>query len=590
MKKICKLMMGLVIAVALPMFLTSCEELFGEWDKSTPVIPGVPPTTVVDEAKVLGAALEAGATVTVNYTVGTSSYVATFKKNSDDSYTLISNTKVSAARALTRLAGPTVPTGDAATIGDKIQLTLVGDKLVLTVKDTAGTSLFEAQMDVEGGEVVVINTNASGIDCTIGSVSVDDQAKEIKNPEMKSVKLIKGVLSYAVKFIDGEIWADVVKRYENTELLEISSTTDGYITVKFSKELVVETLMAEGLEEAVAEEFYTNNFSALFYLTYPVASTRAMTRSVSDGYVKEDDEVGNCDIYSMTPDEPALLPGKFTINASGDQVRFSQGNLQATYNGSTWTWAFAENQWDYIGNAAGNTKVTDTTPFISENGTVDLFGWVGASSSWDGVNKYGITSSFATSAIDGYGNVVDEPLKSDWGNTIGSGWRTLTGDENKYLFNTRNGATSVNGTANVRYTHATINTDGTGVHGLILFPDGVTIASDEATSWGTFNATSHADLIMWDTKCTSAQWTALAAKGCVFLPAAGNRNPNPCSINGAGSMGLYWTSSHHSKMNTNALVVAFQAESQYPTNAMSASFGNGRATGCSVRLVRDVVE
>ena len=293
------------ILVGLLMCFTSCDEIFGDADPA-PIFPSdVPPTSVVEDAKVLGAALEAGATVTVNYTVGTNSYVATFKKNADDSYTLISNTKTSAARAATRAADPpyTVPTGDGAAIGSNIQLTLVGDKLVLIVKDTAGTPLFEAQMNVEGGEVVVINTNAAGLDCTISSVGVNDEAKAIKNPEMKSVKLMKGVLSYAVKYIEGETWADAAKRYENIEMVEIS-TEKGYISAKFSKELVVETLMANGLEEAVAEDYYTNYFSGLFYLTYPVATARATTRSVAYNYVKATDVVGTCDIYSLTPDDP----------------------------------------------------------------------------------------------------------------------------------------------------------------------------------------------------------------------------------------------------------------------------------------------
>ena len=50
---------------------------------------------------------------------------------------------------------------------------------------------------------------------------------------------------------------------------------------------------------------------------------------------------------------PGLLTGKFTINASGDKVQFSQGNLQAviasgptdTYNYTASSWKFAENQW-----------------------------------------------------------------------------------------------------------------------------------------------------------------------------------------------------------------------------------------------------
>ena len=41
------------------------------------------------------------------------------------------------------------------------------------------------------------------------------------------------------------------------------------------------------------------------------------------------------------------INGLFTINENGDQVYFSQGNLQ--YQASTNTWRFAEHQWDYVG-------------------------------------------------------------------------------------------------------------------------------------------------------------------------------------------------------------------------------------------------
>ena len=47
----------------------------------------------------------------------------------------------------------------------------------------------------------------------------------------------------------------------------------------------------------------------------------------------------------MTATEGAL-PGKFTINAEGDQVQFSKGNLQV--QASTNTWYFAENQFETI--------------------------------------------------------------------------------------------------------------------------------------------------------------------------------------------------------------------------------------------------
>ena len=287
-----------------------------------------------------------------------------------------------------------------------------------------------------------------------------------------------------------------------------------------------------------------------------------------------------------TPTIPGLLKGHFSVSPT-KKVSFSQGNLQATWNGTSWNWHFAENQWDYIGNGGygtdsgqvGNEKLINVSPWISGPGTVDLFGWVGASSTWTGAAQYGITSSYseALEKTDGYGNSTTESLKSDWGNTMGDGWRTLTADEFKYIFGVNSGdkrtGSTVGTTNNVYYTQATINTDGTGVNGMILFPDDGTIGADGA-AWGTFNNYS-----AWTTQCTSAQWTALAAKGCVFLPAAGYRNNNWAYTDPA--LGNYWSSSSHSSGSIYATMAFFSV-------ANFAVDESPRLYGYSVRLVRDV--
>ena len=272
----------------------------------------------------------------------------------------------------------------------------------------------------------------------------------------------------------------------------------------------------------------------------------------------------------------------FTINGSGGRVYIAPGNLQATYYSaySSWVWSFAANQWDYIGNAEGNTKVTSSSPFVSGYSgtytTVDLFGWVGATSIWSDVNKYGITSETTLSSADTYGINANDALKSDWGNTIGNGWHTLRSEEWAYLFDTRSSGSTVNSTSNARYTYATINTDGTSVNGMILFPDGVTIANGEATEWGNVNNISE-----WGTKCTSAQWTALAAKGCVFLPAAGYRNAAAGgAVYSVGDYGMYWSSSPYSA--NKACFVSFDIEH------LITQGNNYRYYGYSVRLVHDV--
>lgn len=270
-------------------------------------------------------------------------------------------------------------------------------------------------------------------------------------------------------------------------------------------------------------------------------------------------------------EESDLLSGVFSVSST-KKVNFSKGNLQATYNGTDWTWAFAKNQWDYIGNAAGNTSVNGNGTVSASNVTVDLFGWVGASSTWTGAAQYGISNSTATDNTDGYGNVAREALKSDWGNTIGTGWFTLSSDEWQYLFKTRTTGGTVFGTEQARYAQATINTDGTSVTGMILFPDGVSIASTEVTTAGSVNATS-----AYATKCTTAQWAALAAKGCVFLPAAGNRNE--ASVYSAGSGGYYWSSSPNTSSSYYAYRVIFLSGN------LSLTTQTNRYLGYSVRLV-----
>ena len=286
------------------------------------------------------------------------------------------------------------------------------------------------------------------------------------------------------------------------------------------------------------------------------------------------------------PGNKNTTSGLFQINAEGTKVYFAPGNLQATYDGSTWQWAFAKNQWEYIGYSSANTLINGdgSIPF---NGTVDLFGWVGETSNWSGATQYGISNANAVNSRYTYGNIASEALKSDWGNTISDGykWRTLSFSEWIYVFSTRISGSTVNSTPNARYTCATINADDRDVHGIILFPDGITIESNEVTTWGKINDSSS-----WKTECTSVQWANLAAKGCVFLPAAGYRYSSTVgnsyklevSIRGDGNSGYYWSSSPNTTDVYSAYAVFFDYSNLNPARSYS------RPCGCSVRLVRVV--
>ena len=240
----------------------------------------------------------------------------------------------------------------------------------------------------------------------------------------------------------------------------------------------------------------------------------------------------------ITPVEPTgwengVLPGKFTINANGDQVVFSQGNLQ--YKDGT-GWRFAEHQWDFVG--AWET-----------NDWVDLFGWGTGNnptlSSWN-YSDYSMFTDWGTNAISDGGNVANE-------------WYSLSEEEWTYLFNTRENAGNLRG-------HSTIN----GVNGYVLLPDDFIIP----------DGLSFTPVVGWGSNVYSEQqWTQMEAAGAVFFPAAGSRAAG-ASIGSVGEFGGYYTCTN---VNDN--------------NVYNMSFGTSwagpdgvdtRCYGRSVRLVQAV--
>lgn len=282
---------------------------------------------------------------------------------------------------------------------------------------------------------------------------------------------------------------------------------------------------------------------------------------------------------------PGALPGMFTVD-NGKRVWFSQGNLQAVctsadndkYTKETFTWQFATNQWDHVGDAAANTKINGKGS-VSENGTVDLFGWTVSDLNCYGINNSNIYEDYGASSSDklyDWGKLAI----TNGGNIANSGWRTLSKNEWDNLFTYPYRGSTVNGTNYARYTYATINTDGTGVNGIILFPDDVTFAGSEAT-WGTINNKSS-----WKTKCSTAQWTALAAKGCVFLPLTGYREShNNDSRVYEHSKGYYWSSSSYDNGGIDDYKYAYCV--YFYENDFSTAKQKQRYYGMSVRLVRD---
>ncbi|MBO4574585.1 MAG: hypothetical protein J5708_04620 [Bacteroidales bacterium] len=253
--------------------------------------------------------------------------------------------------------------------------------------------------------------------------------------------------------------------------------------------------------------------------------------------------------------KPLIYSAHYFSVSSTKRVIFALGNLQATYYNSPfsyWTWSIATHQWDYIGNAAGNTSINGNGTASDNNVTVDLFGWVGYSSSWSYWNSEGTVYGISNSTTDSnYGNVAGEALKYNWGNAIGTGWRTLTSAEWQYVFNTR----TVNGGTGSGHSY-TLGQSVNGVLGLVIYPDNYAGSVYAGSDWSTFEAA-----------------------GCVFLPAAGDRDG--VNIFSASESGYYWSSSSHESSAASAYCFWFNSSSLALADAYN------RHWGLSVRLVRD---
>lgn len=289
-------------------------------------------------------------------------------------------------------------------------------------------------------------------------------------------------------------------------------------------------------------------------------------------------------LWATPPAVNGQLPCQFSVSAT-QKVYFSQGNLQ--YNKSTGTWSFLEEQYSIV-----ETQGQNVGENYANQDVVTHFGW--GTSGWDNTaadatsvhyQPYStcITEHGTTNNIYQYGpsnaNVVGSPTLSyakswsnssstknyDWGvynsSNLGSGWRTLTANEWKYLLNERSGN---------RYVKATVHS----IAGLIILPDGWTQAGSA------ISATLSADINKQSAAFTSISdedWTILENEGAVFLPAAGYRYGT--TMIEVGTKGLYWSSTAYNQTNAYFLYIL--------SNVVSPTDNDARYGGSSVRLVKN---
>jgi hypothetical protein len=257
------------------------------------------------------------------------------------------------------------------------------------------------------------------------------------------------------------------------------------------------------------------------------------------------------------------LSGKFSV-ADGKQIQFARGNLQ--YTKSTATWSFMSRQYSTVETAEDNY----CTENYGNKDVVSLFGW-GTSGQNHGAVAYQPYSTIedwdVSDAYNAYGerdkNLYDSNGTADWGYNMGSGWRTLTLSEWRYLFTSRWGASYKWGLATV-----------VGVTGLVILPDTWSLPGGCSFTYGSGSG--------WTTNSYDAdKWELMEAAGAVFLPAAGNRFGRNVQL--VGNRGYYWCSSIYSANHSCADVLDF-----YNVGIVSlTNSGSNKYIGCAVRLVKD---
>lgn len=262
--------------------------------------------------------------------------------------------------------------------------------------------------------------------------------------------------------------------------------------------------------------------------------------------------------------------GVFSV-AANKKVRFSKGNLQ--YQASTETWRFAENQYDYVGDANENISPT-------YDGWIDLFGWGTGNHPTEASEDHDMYRSFSDWGV----NVI-----SNGGNTANL-WRTLTKLEWLYLFCERNGA-------NQLFALGTVNN----TYGLIILPDDwvtpsgldFTASTSNGLVYQNFYASTYYGMgyasaqyenengnNFIDNTYDEAQWNIMETAGAIFLPLAGVRYGTSCA-RGNGN-GCYWSSTVFTEYDANHL--------WFISNAVNPQDDDVTYAGQAVRLVQDVEE
>ena len=213
-----------------------------------------------------------------------------------------------------------------------------------------------------------------------------------------------------------------------------------------------------------------------------------------------------------------VLDGIFLVSDT-KAVKFSTGNLQ--YNCGTYTWSFAEEQYEIIGGEAydvtNNTNYGMNVPGYT--GKLDLFAWSCESSKY-GVNPSNTDADYTGAFVD-WGTLVEE-----------TGWYTLTQAEMQYLLNQKKDGKAL-------WTFASIE----GIKGLMLMPYNWDVKLNDDIEYGyapkDFSAEFEHNVF------TADEWNGFQGSGAAFLPTAGSRTGGYGNTENAGASNEYDENGHY---------------------------------------------
>lgn len=364
----------------------------------------------------------------------------------------------------------------------------------------------------------------------------------------------------------------------------ITGSTKGFINVGTATAGQYVALIPSGTGSETTLKFDSNSKTGSITFINGIEAGKFYSKTEGDNLVA-------LPVSAVAPLE-GTTPGLFSVEVkevganrvTTKMVRFSKGNLQATTidGWSTYTWSFKDHQYDMDPDG-------DVGDNYEDRNVISHFGY--GTSGYEGKHPYMTSDDGTDYPLD---NIAETEF--DWGvhNAILNGgnerglWRTLTiGASITSLHLIGEWRTIFVGRAGNHYAKAFLfgETDH-GVHGVIVLPDNFShpdgISPLEGIDCMDEEYWNHGNMY------NDEDWAKMEAAGCVFLPAAGQRDGTDIDYIGDDGWGICSYYSSIADADDSWHEDAFSLQVRYPSDSGPALTSESKQYGNSVRLVCDV--